>query len=341
MHPEHTSNPSEQPSQGPVERQPELRGQTPQLSPPSAREISSSLIDIHLEAARSFAERHALDLDVLTRTLNCTDLTSLNTTDTSAKIHDMAKRAAYLESFNADLKVASLCVYPRFAAEVVDQLSGSSIQVAVVNSSFPHGQAPIEEKVFDIRNLVGTGVDKIDVLFPTALFLEGRTEECFDQIRQMREACGEGVKLQIIMETGAFPGEGTERLQSIADAANMILYAGGHPKTSTGKEGFGGATPEVVATMLLVTADFEEQTGATVLVKPSGGIRTPEDAALYQGLVRSIRGEDAVTPDQLRFGASGLVDNVLKALAEQGVEFPAEIEPAIREGKYLKVPSGY
>ena len=48
--------------------------------------------------------------------------------------------------------------------------------------------------------------------------------------------------------------------------------------------------------------------------KPAGGIRTVEDAASYLALADKIMGADWASPQTFRFGASGLLDDILAAL---------------------------
>jgi deoxyribose-phosphate aldolase len=50
--------------------------------------------------------------------------------------------------------------------------------------------------------------------------------------------------------------------------------------------------------------------GRPVGVKPSGGIRTVDDAAAYLALADEVMGPQWATADTFRFGASGLLDAV-------------------------------
>jgi deoxyribose-phosphate aldolase len=83
-------------------------------------------------------------------------------------------------------------------------------------------------------------------------------------------------------------------------------------KTSTGKLP-SGATPAAAQVMLQAIAAHPR--GAAVGFKASGGIRTVADAAVYIALVRKILGESALTTQRLRFGASGLLDDIEAVLA--------------------------
>ena len=68
--------------------------------------------------------------------------------------------------------------------------------------------------------------------------------------------------------------------------------------------------------MLQAIADHPR--GAAVGFKASGGIRKVADAAVYIALVRQILGDAAVTPQRLRFGASGLLGDITAVLQGGG-----------------------
>ena len=55
--------------------------------------------------------------------------------------------------------------------------------------------------------------------------------------------------------------------------------------------------------------------GRAVGLKPSGGIRTVDDARGYLQLADAVMGQDWATPQTFRFGASGLLDAVESELA--------------------------
>ena len=95
---------------------------------------------------------------------------------------------------------------------------------------------------------------------------------------------------------------------AIAEGADFI-------KTSTGKVTV-NATPEAARTMLSVIADRRAPVG----LKPSGGIRTVADAALYLGLADEIMGPEWATPETFRFGASSLLDAILATLEGRAAE---------------------
>jgi deoxyribose-phosphate aldolase len=63
--------------------------------------------------------------------------------------------------------------------------------------------------------------------------------------------------------------------------------------------------------MLEAVRDYYSQTGIRIGVKAAGGIRTSKDAIKYLVLVNETVGEEWLTPDYFRFGASTLLNDLL------------------------------
>ena len=80
-------------------------------------------------------------------------------------------------------------------------------------------------------------------------------------------------------------------------------------KTSTGK-GYPGASPEAAYVMCQVIRRYHELTGRKVGIKVSGGIRTAEDAVNYYTIVKEVLGNEWLTNDLFRIGASSLVGDI-------------------------------
>ena len=84
-------------------------------------------------------------------------------------------------------------------------------------------------------------------------------------------------------------------------------------KTSTGKIDV-AATPEAAVVMCQAIKDYYEKTGRKVGFKAAGGVRTPEDAALYYTIVEEVLGAEWLTTDLFRIGASSAANNLLSAI---------------------------
>jgi len=63
--------------------------------------------------------------------------------------------------------------------------------------------------------------------------------------------------------------------------------------------------------MLEAVRDWRDLTGEMVGVKPAGGIKTTKDAIKYLVMVNEIAGEDWLSPQWFRFGASSLLNDLL------------------------------
>jgi deoxyribose-phosphate aldolase len=87
-------------------------------------------------------------------------------------------------------------------------------------------------------------------------------------------------------------------------------------KTSTGKIS-PAATMPVTLVMLNAIADYYQKTGKKIGMKPAGGIRTSKQAIHYLCMVNEVLGSDWLTPDMFRFGASSLLNDVLKQIYKQ------------------------
>ncbi len=116
--------------------------------------------------------------------------------------------------------------------------------------------------------------------------------------------------MKLILESGDLATPALVRQASLIGLDAGVDFL----KTSTGKTGT-GATPEAARVMLQAIAGHPR--GAAVGFKASGGMRTVADAAVYIDLVRQILGDGALTPQRLRFGASGLLGDIAAVLQGQ------------------------
>ena len=87
-------------------------------------------------------------------------------------------------------------------------------------------------------------------------------------------------------------------------------------KTSTGKVS-PAATMPVTLVMLQAIQDYYEETGKKIGMKPAGGIRTAKQAIHYLCMVNEVLGTDWLSPDMFRFGASTLLNDLIKQIFKQ------------------------
>ena len=86
--------------------------------------------------------------------------------------------------------VAAVCVYPNLVPTAKARLDGSGVKVASVATAFPSGQSPLAVKLADVREAVELGADEIDMVIDRGAFLSGRYAKVYDEIVQVKEACG-------------------------------------------------------------------------------------------------------------------------------------------------------
>ena len=242
---------------------------------------------------------HTLPLtEVARQALQCLDLTSLNDADTPADIAALCQRAQ--TRFGP---VAAVCVWPRFVAQARSLLP-ANIRVAAV-ANFPAGALDVALALADVKAIRDAGGDEVDVVLPYRALMAGQVQEVAEFLAEVRHA-SRPLTLKVIIESGVLADAGL-----IRRASQLSLSAGADfIKTSTGKTPV-SATPEAAAAML----DEIRRSGLTHAgFKASGGIRSVAQAAGYIEQARAALGEGALNAQRLRFGASGLLDDILAVL---------------------------
>ena len=84
-------------------------------------------------------------------------------------------------------------------------------------------------------------------------------------------------------------------------------------KTSTGKLSI-GSSREACYVMSKAVLDYKRLTGLSAGIKVAGGIRNAKDAIRYLVLINEEMGDEWLSPELFRFGASSLLDDVLKQI---------------------------
>ena len=239
------------------------------------------------------------------------DLTTLEGADTAGRVRGLATRA--LTPDPSDLSTprpAAVCVYGDMVGVAKEVLGDSGVKVAAVATAFPSGRASLPVKLADTADAVNAGADEIDMVIDRGAFLSGDYLTVFDQIVAVKEACarpdGTSARLKVIMETGELV-----TYDNVRRASYLSMLAGGDfIKTSTGKVQ-PAATLPVTLVMLQAVRDWLALTGQMVGVKPAGGIRTSKDAIKFLVTVHEVAGEDWLTNEWFRFGASSLLNDLL------------------------------
>ncbi|MEO6886122.1 MAG: deoxyribose-phosphate aldolase [Jatrophihabitantaceae bacterium] len=239
--------------------------------------------------------------------ISMVDLTTLEGADTVGKVRSLCAKAARPDPIDASCPpVAAVCVYPDLVSTAVDALRGSAVRVASVATAFPSGRAALATKLHDVRDAIAAGASEIDMVIDRGAFLSGNYLQVFEQIVAVKAECGD-THLKVILETGELV-----TLDNVRRACWLALLAGGDfIKTSTGKV-TPAATPPVALVMLEAVRDFfavgHERRG----VKLAGGIRTSKQAVRYLVMVNEVAGEQWLSPERFRFGASSLLNDLLQ-----------------------------
>ncbi|MGH8794932.1 MAG: deoxyribose-phosphate aldolase [Stackebrandtia sp.] len=238
--------------------------------------------------------------------ISMVDLTTLEGADTPGKVRSLCAKAMRPDPSDPSCPaVGAVCVYPTLVGVAAEAVAGSGVHVASVATAFPSGQAPMEVKIVDTKAAVAAGADEIDMVINRGAFLSGDLETVYSEIVAVKEACGDA-HLKVILETGELGG-----YDKVRAASWLAMYAGADfIKTSTGKVA-PAATLPVTLLMLEAVRDFREKTGRQVGVKPAGGIRAAKDALRYLVTVKETAGDDWLSPDWFRFGASSLLNDLL------------------------------
>lgn len=280
------------------------------------------------ERALSFTRRSIKNqskLDALYTSIRMMDLTTLEGADTEGKVRNLCGKAqapvpaGVWQELKAKYprlapipSVAAVCVYPSLIRAARKALRNTPIKIAAVSTAFPSGQASTELKLADVREAVDLGADEIDMVIDRGAFLEGRYQAVFDEIVRVKDICGDRAHLKVILETGEL-----QTYDHVRTASMIAMEAGADfIKTSTGKV-TPAATLPITLVMLQAIADFHERTGRKIGMKPAGGIRKAKEAIHYLCMVNETLGKEWLTPDLFRFGASTLLNDVLKQILKQ------------------------
>ncbi|MFO7193578.1 MULTISPECIES: deoxyribose-phosphate aldolase [Thermocrispum] len=261
------------------------------------------------QRAASLATRSikkASKLWALNTAISMVDLTTLEGADTVGTVRSLCAKARQPDPERPDTpRVAAVCVYPDLVATAVEALEGTGIGVASVATAFPSGRSNLAVKLADTKLAVESGATEVDMVIDRGAFLSGRYGAVFDEIRAVKQACGDA-HLKVILETGELV-----TYDNVRKASWLALLAGADfIKTSTGKVQ-PAATLPVTHVMLQAVRDWYTATGELRGVKPAGGIRSAKDAIRYLVAVNEVAGEEWLTPRLFRFGASSLLNDLL------------------------------
>ena len=247
--------------------------------------------------------------------LSAIDLTTLTCNDSVESVTEFAKKTVTFSEAYPDVpNVASICVYPSFVETVGLAVDGTPMRITSVGGGFPASQTFLEVKMLEVAMAVENGADEVDIVLNVGKMLTGEYDEAANEVEMIRSEMDADVVLKVIIESGAL------KTPELIRKASLISMAAGADfiKTSTGKIDV-AATPEAAVVMCQAIKDFYDKTGTMVGFKAAGGVKTPQDAALYYTIVEQILGEQWLTTDLFRIGASSAANNLLSAIVDQNV----------------------
>ncbi|XP_053201991.1 deoxyribose-phosphate aldolase-like [Panonychus citri] len=284
---------------------------------------------IHRACESLDRETKCLDSDVkikaLLNTVRVIDLTTLSGDDTYVNVQRLCHRGLnplvkplldQLVSYNycdSNLTVGAICVYPSRIRDCHDAFKmikplREPLKVASVVTGFPSGQYGLESRLKEIEFACDSGADEIDTVIDRSLALNGDWDKVYKEIKMMRLK-GSDVRLKVILEVGELGS-----LSNVYKASWAAMMAGADfIKTSTGKVSVNATLP-VGFVMTRAISEFYSTTGVKVGFKPAGGLRTEQDCYKWIKLMENQLGDEWLSPNLFRIGASSLLNQVEKSL---------------------------
>ena len=157
---------------------------------------------------------------------------------------------------------ASACIPAAYVKQAA-QYAGQKLPVCTV-IGFPNGYSTTEVKVFEARDAIEKGASEIDMVVNVGFLKDRRYKEVEDEIRAVKEACGDRI-LKVIIETCLLTEEEKIKMCEIVTRAGADYI-----KTSTGFSTAGATFADVEL--------MKQHVGEGVKVKAAGGISSFADA---------------------------------------------------------------
>lgn len=255
----------------------------------------------------------------LARSIQCIDLTTLAGDDCPSNVARLCSKAAcplsddVVNSLGISpgvLTTGAVCVYPARVANACQGLKriGTNIPVASVATGFPTGQTSLKIRLEEIEFAVKDGAKEIDIVINRELALGQKWGELYNELVEMRKACGES-HMKSILAVGELCN-----LTNVYRASLVAMMAGSDfIKTSTGKETVNATLP-IGLVMCRAIRTYNRKTGFKVGFKPAGGIRTSKDVIQWMTLMKEELGDEYLTPELFRIGASALLNDIERNL---------------------------
>jgi len=236
------------------------------------------------------------------------EITSLCTTDTEKTISKLVEQINNIDEEAPELPMPSgVCVYPSLV-EVARNTLTEDVGITTV-VGFPHSQTYPEVKIAEASLAIMNGATEVDMVMNIGKFLNKEYTEVFDEISEVKAACKDKT-LKVILETGLLATP-----ENIFKASLLAMEAGADfIKSTTGKTE--PTTLIAVYTMSRAIRAYFETTKIQKGIKVAGGVKTVQDALLYFTVIKEILGEEFLTTEYFRIGASSLEKELRKEIAK-------------------------
>lgn len=241
------------------------------------------------------------------------DLTTLEGKDTPGKVASLCQKALTPHPGIDAPRPAAVCVYPSMVRHAAKHVKGTGVRIASVATAFPSGQAPLKTRLAEVKRAIADGADEIDMVINRGAFHQGEFQLVQDEIAAVLEACGDAT-LKVILETSEL--ETYDNIRAASFIAMQVLREGDFIKTSTGKTS-SNATLGNNQVMLDAIRDHWLATGIEIAMKPAGGIKTAKQSLQFLIAVRETLGDRWLSNTRYRFGASSLLNDLLRQLETQ------------------------
>ena len=182
---------------------------------------------------------------------------------------------------------ASVCIPASYVKQAKEYV-GDRMKICTV-IGFPNGYSTTAVKVFEAKDAIANGASEIDMVINLGWLKDKRYEDLLNEIRALKEACGNLI-LKVIIETCLLTDAEKIRMCEIVTESGADYI-----KTSTGFSTAGATFDDVKL--------FAEHVGKNVKIKAAGGISSLEDAEKFMELgadrlgtsriVKLVKGQEA------------------------------------------------
>ena len=186
-------------------------------------------------------------------------------------------------------ETASVCIPTCYVKQAKDYM-GDKCKVCTV-IGFPNGNYTTAVKVYETKDALDNGADEIDMVINVGMLKAGEYDYVLNEIKAIKEACGEHV-LKVIIETCLLTDEEKIKMCEIVTEAGADFI-----KTSTGFSTAGATFADVEL--------FAKHVGPNVKIKAAGGISSMDDAEKFIALGATRLGTSRIVKIVKNESASG------------------------------------